>query len=260
MCPVTLLRNLSQFLDETLHVADIPDYDRALNGLHLANTGEVHRIVAAVDFSLETVRQAVAAKADLLIVHHGMFWNGIQPLVGIPYERIRLAVTHDLAVYASHLPLDYHETLGNNALLAAQLDLTVDSRFGRYRSIELGFSGIAEMLTADVAARIRTFAEPLGARVVMTPHDEGRRTYRWAIVTGAGASSDILQEATDRQVDTLIVGEGPHHTAVDALERQVVVIYAGHYATETLGVQALAAELRRIFNLPWSFIHVPTGL
>ena len=99
-----------------------------------------------------------------------------------------------------------------------------------------------------------------GGGVIVAGAVEGKRTLRWAIITGAGASSDSLREATATGVDTLIVGEGPHHTAVEAAELGLTVIYAGHYATETLGVCALAAHVEQVFGLPWSFISAPTGL
>jgi len=85
-------------------------------------------------------------------------------------------------------------------------------------------------------------------------------TSRWAICTGAGASAETLHEAAERNIDTLIVGEGPHWTAVDADELGITIIYAGHYATETLGVQALAAYVAERYDVPWHFIDVPTGL
>jgi len=257
---MTALSDVCRFLDEGLGTTEIPDYDRALNGLQLANGGTVHRVAATVDFSLDAVRQAVDAGAGLLLVHHGMFWGGLQPIVASHYERLHLAMTHDLAIYASHLPLDFHASWGNNALLAERLQLVPDGRFGRYRTFELGYTGSADLDTVELAARVRDFAEPLGTRVLTTAHAPGRRTRRWAIITGAGASSETLVEAAERGVDTLIVGEGPHHTAVEAQECGIVVIYAGHYATETLGVQALATELERTFALPWSFLHLPTGL
>lgn len=257
---MTALSDVCRFLDEGLGTTEIPDYERALNGLQLANSGTVPRVAAAVDFSLDVVRRAVDAGAGLLIVHHGMFWSGLQPIVASHYERLHLAMGHDLAVYASHLPLDLHETWGNNALLAERLQLVPDGRFGRYRTLELGYTGSVDLDTTALAARVGDFAEPLGTHVLTTPYAPGRRTRRWAIITGAGASSETLLEAAERGVDTLIVGEGPHHTAVEARERGIVVIYAGHYATETLGVQGLAAALERTFALPWSFLHLPTGL
>jgi dinuclear metal center YbgI/SA1388 family protein len=257
---MTALDAVVQELDRNLHTAETPDYDRAVNGLQLANSGTVSRVAAAVDFSLDTVRAAVATKADMLLVHHGMFWGGLQPLTGVRYERLRLAIDHNLAVYASHLPLDYHDTMGNNARLAARLDLAPDGRFGRYQTIDLGFTGASDIRTAALADRVRAFAEPFGTHLVVSAFPPERRTTRWAVLTGAGASSAVLDEAFVRGVDTLIVGEGPHHTAVEARERGIVVMYAGHYATETLGVQALAAELERQHGLPWSFLHVPSGL
>lgn len=257
---MTRLVDVARLLDDRLAHSEVPDYDQALNGLQLANAGDVHRVAAAVDFSLVTVRLAVAAGANLLVVHHGMFWSGSQPLVASQYDRLRLAISHDLAVYASHLPLDCHPQLGNNVLLAERLGLVPGGGFGRFRSIEVGVMGSTDLLTTDLLERARAFAEPLGSRVTSSPFNPDRRTRRWGMITGAGASSDTLREAGRMDLDTLIVGEGPHHTAVEAADRGLVVIYAGHYATETLGVQAVAAELQRALALPWSFIHAPMGL
>ncbi len=257
---MTTLQAAVRHLDQLLRTTEVPDYDRAVNGLQLANGGTVRRVAAAVDFSHETVRQAVDAGADLLLVHHGMFWDGLRPITDRRYERLSLAVRHGLAVYASHLPLDYHDTLGNNAQLTTRLGLVPDGRFGRYQSVELGLTGTTDMPTTELSERVRAFAGPLGTQLVVSAFAPERRTRRWAVLTGAGASSSILEQAAARDVDTLIVGEGPHHTAVEARERGIVVMYAGHYATETLGVQAIAAELDREFALPWSFLHVPTGL
>lgn len=247
-------------LDDLLRTRDVPDYDGAVNGLQLANGGSVSRVAAAVDFSTEAVRQAAAAGADLLLVHHGMFWGPPRPIVAARYTQLRLAIEHNLAVYASHLPLDLHPTLGNNVRLARHLGLEPNGGFGRFRDIEVGVQGASDLATDDLLVRLTEFARPLGTTVVSTPRTPERRTRRWAMITGAGASSDTLAEATARGIDTLIVGEGPHHTGVEAVERGIVVMYAGHYATETLGVQALAAELERSFSLPWSFVHLPSGL
>ncbi len=257
---MTSLSDCVAYLDDVLATSEIPDYDQALNGLQLANAGTVTRLAVAVDFSHGSVQQAVLAGADFLLVHHGMFWGAPQPFVASRYERLRLAIANNLAVYASHLPLDLHPRFGNNVRLANRLELEPNGRFGRFQSIEIGVSGSADLATDDLLARVQAFAQPLGTHVVCTPHSSQRRTRHWAIVTGAGASSSTLAEAADRGIDTLIVGEGPHHTAVEAQDRGIVIIYAGHYATETLGVQALADELQRMFTLPWSFVHLPTGL
>jgi dinuclear metal center YbgI/SA1388 family protein len=248
-------------LDALLRTAEVPDYGGAVNGLQLANrSGRVRRVAAAVDLSRTTVAAAVDAGASLLVVHHGMFWSGAQPITGAGFERLHALVTHDVAVYASHLPLDAHPTLGNNALLAAELGLTPSAGFARHKTIDVGVRGESDVDTAELVARARAFAERHGGIARHTSVTAGRRTQRWALCTGAGASTETLREAAALGVDTLIVGEGPHHTAVDAEERGIVVIYAGHYATETPGVQALARELERTFGLPWSFVEAPTGL
>lgn len=254
------LETVVAHLDAVLRTSEVPDYGGALNGLQVANSGRVTRVAAAVDFSRSAIEGAIAAGASLLLVHHGMFWNGAQPLVGPAYERLRLLLASDLAVYGSHIPLDLHPTLGNNVLLARELGLTPDGSFARYKHLEIGVSGTSELETATLAARAATFAARYGHTAVHTPIAPGRRTRRWGMCSGAGASIDTLREATERGLDTLIVGEGPHHTAVEAVERGIAVIYAGHYATETLGVQALGEELERTFGLPWSFVGEGTGL
>jgi dinuclear metal center YbgI/SA1388 family protein len=257
---VEQLAALVKYLDAELRTAEVPDYEAALNGLQLGNTGKVVRVAAAVDFSANTVAGAIRESANLLIVHHGMFWRGAQALVGPAYERMRAALAGDLAVYSSHIPLDLHPELGNNVLLAKELQMKVDGTFGRYQGVEIGVSGSADVSTADLVARVRAFSSQYNTTAVATPFAADRRTRRWAIITGAGASAEALAESQERGVDTLIVGEGAHHTAVHAMELDLVIIYGGHYATETLGVRALAKHLGERFDLPWTFVNVPTGL
>lgn len=252
-----------RWLDDELRTRDVPDYPGAANGLQLANRGVVRHVAAAVDFSRAAVDGAVAAAGgapSLLVVHHGMFWAGAQPIVGPAYERLRLLLAHDVAVYASHLPLDVHPALGNNALLAAELGLVPNGGFARFKTADVGVSGEADVETAALVARAAAFAARWGGAARHTPFPAGRRTRRWGICTGAGASSDTLREAGERGLDTLVVGEGPHHTAVEAVERGVVVVYAGHYATETLGVRAVARRMEAEFGVPWSFVGEATGL
>jgi dinuclear metal center YbgI/SA1388 family protein len=202
----------------------------------------------------------VARGADLVLVHHGLFWSGLHPMVGPRYARLRTLVQHDIAVYSSHLPLDRHTELGNNALLARALGLTPSGAFARFESIAIGVRGTADMLTADMVARADAVAREHGGLARATATTDDRRTRAWGICTGAGASAETLDEAVALGLDTLIVGEGAHWTAVDAPERGLVIIYAGHYATETFGVRALAEDVGRRFDLPWSFIDAPTGM
>ena len=259
MTGVSLTRVI-QHLDETLRVRDIPDYAGALNGLQLHSPRPVTRVAAAVDASRLAIEGAIADGASLLLVHHGLFWGGARRIVGPMYERLAPCFANGLAVYAAHLPLDCHPTFGNNPLFARALGLQPSEGFGQYQAVAVGVAGQADITTSELVARARTFATARGGGVIVAGAVEGKRTLRWAIIMGAGASSDSLREATATGVDTLIVGEGPHHTAVEAAELGLTVIYAGHYATETLGVCALAAHVEQVFGLPWSFISAPTGL
>jgi dinuclear metal center YbgI/SA1388 family protein len=254
------LAALAEFLDETLDVANIPDYPNALNGVQLANLGEIDRVATAVDFSSESISGAIAAGARLLIVHHGMFWGGVQPITGRVHQRLWSLVTHDVAVYAAHLPLDMHPDLGNNALLARRLGLEPSGGFAKFQTIDVGLSGRSEIQTQTLAERARALADECGGSFVATPFAPDRVTKHWGICTGAGADSSSLREAARRGLDTLIVGEGPHHTAVEARELGIVVLYAGHYATETLGVRALGETLAEHFGMTSVFIDSPTGL
>lgn len=257
---MTATASIVKYLDDVLETASVPDYSNALNGLQLANTGTVTRIAAAVDFSTRTVAGAVDAGADLLLIHHGMFWSGLNRIEGKDYTRLRTLIQHDVAVYSSHLPLDRHPLYGNNALLATELGLEPDNDFARYKTISIGVRGSSDVETATLVARADTFARSHGGSARATPVEPERRTLSWAVCTGSGASSETLREATEIGIDTLIVGEGPHHTAVEAEESGITVIYAGHYATETLGVQALAAHVSDRFGVSWTFIEAPTGL
>jgi len=255
-----LLSDIAAHLDTTLRTADVPDYPGALNGIQVENSGSVSRVAVAVDASLQTIQSAIDTQADLLIVHHGLFWSGAQPLRGRVYERFYQIISNDLAVYSSHLPLDLHPVLGNNALLARTLGLDPLEGFARFQTIMVGVMGNADLETATLAERAEAVAQDNGGTLVTVGMTPGRRTRRWAICTGAGASSDTLREAAAAGIDTLIVGEGAHHTGVEAPELGIAVLYAGHYATETFGVRAVGAELEQRFKLPWTFIAAPTGL
>jgi dinuclear metal center YbgI/SA1388 family protein len=254
------LADVVSFLDNELRTREIEDYPAAMNGLQLANSGVVTHVAAAVDFSAIVVRAAVARGANLLVLHHGMFWADAIPIVGPRYDRLSLLMRNDIAVYGSHLPLDLHATYGNNVLLAQELGLVPSGGFASSRGIAIGVSGHADVLTADLVARARTFSERHSRHLIVTPFDPQRRTYRWGICSGAGASTESLREAFELGLDTILVGEGPHHTAVQAVDLGITIIYAGHYATETLGVRAITTAISKRFNITSSFIEAPTGL
>jgi dinuclear metal center YbgI/SA1388 family protein len=251
---------LARYADELLEIATCPDYPNAVNGLQITNRKPITAIAAAVDFSTRTIEQTAASGANMLLVHHGMFWSGAERFVGGTYRRLRFLIEHDVAVYSSHLPLDRHPSLGNNHLLARQLGLKPSGSFARHGEIFIGVSGESDVETTVLAQRAREFAKTCGGDIRTTAISSDHRTKRWAICTGAGASAETIREAVTMKVDTMIVGEGPHWTAVSAEDLGLTIIYAGHYATETLGVQALAEHLGEKFKLQWSFIDAPTGL
>lgn len=254
------LKRIASELDLLLNTAAIPDYPQALNGIQVETSADIVKVAAAVDLRERTIRGALDAGANLLLVHHGLFWGGLQPIRGPHYRRIHSLLASGMGLYSSHLPLDAHAELGNSVLLARELELTPISGFARYKSIDCGVRGDDTLATSELIARAKVVAERWGGSVRHSECDARRVTKRWAVCTGSGASADTLREAAEGGIDTLIVGEGPHWTAVDADEMGIVIIYAGHYATETFGVRALADYVARTFDLPTVFIDVPTGL
>jgi dinuclear metal center YbgI/SA1388 family protein len=254
------LADIAAFLDTTLDIANIADYAGAVNGVQLANLGDIRHVATAVDFSSLSVGGAINAGARLLIVHHGMFWSGVQPIVAFRHQRLWALMTHDVAVYSAHLPLDMHPELGNNVLLARRLGLEPSGGFASFQGREIGVSGEASIPTTVLAERAGALAAEFGGTLVATPFAADHVTTRWGICTGSGADSGTLREAAARGLDTIIVGEGPHHTGVEARELGITVLYAGHYATETLGVRAVGDLLAKTFGVNHTFIDVPTGL
>lgn len=237
-----------------LRVAEIPDYASAHNGLQLANrTGTVGRVAAAVDASLPVIQKACAAGAQLLLVHHGMFWSGVQMITGGVFEKLRLAMEHDLAIYSVHLPLDYHPVLGNNAGLGSACGLTNPMAFGDGKLSGLKYD--VDLTRESLAAAVQQAVG--GGRVHVCPAGPAR-VRQVGIITG-GAGSEVATVAACG-VDTFVTGEGPHWSYPMAEELGINVIYAGHYATETFGVKALAGWLEKGYGLPWEFIDHPTGL
>lgn len=257
---MTTATEVANRLDGLLGVPTHPDFPGALNGLQLDHHGPVRAVAAAVDVSVQVIEAAAASGANFLVVHHGLFWGGPQRLTSLQYRRLRALFEHDIAVYSAHLPLDSHPDLGNNVLLARRLLLEPDQPFASFQGVQIGVAGRSDLPTAHLQQRLAVFSASQGGTLRTTSFSPERRTKRWAICTGAGASSDSLREAEEAGVDTLIVGEGPHHTAVDAPDRGLVVFYAGHYATETLGVAAVGALVASEAGVPYHFIDAPTGL
>jgi dinuclear metal center YbgI/SA1388 family protein len=240
--------------DRVLRPAMFEDWDGACNGLQVENRGRVTRLASAVDASPATAELALAVGADLLLVHHGLFWTPRQPWTGSTYRLLQRLVTGNLAVYSAHLPLDAHPRLGNNALLCRALGLPRPRPFFECKGRPIGLRVSMRIVREELAGRLtRALAGPV--KVIPGGPPVCRRI---GIVTG-GAGAEVRQ-AVAEGVDTFITGEGPHWTFALAEELGVNLFYGGHYATETLGVQALGAHLARKFSLPWRFLDHPSGL
>lgn len=244
------LKDLVTHLDAHLRIAEIKDYPNALNGLQVANDGQVTKIAVAVDACEYVIKQAVEAGADLLIVHHGLFWGGLEPVVGASYRKLSLCLKNGLAVYSVHLPLDEHPELGNNARLCDAIGLSKD----RKTFLTSGFQVTESIDREELVQRVST---AVGGPVHLAPGGPAKTT-RIGVVTG-GAGTAVAKAAAEG-VDTFITGEGPHHTYTLAEETGVNLIYAGHYATETFGVKALGQYIEHAFGVPWLFIDHPTSL
>jgi len=248
------LTAIVRYCDRLLRTAQVHDYERAANGLQVENDGAVTGIAAAVDATLATVRLAVAAKADLLLVHHGLFWEPAHPWTGKRHELIHCLVEHNLAVYSSHLPLDAHPRLGNNALLSAALGLKKLRPFYFDHGLFFGFQARAAIPREDLVRRLQ---RATGAPPRLIPGGP-QICHRIGVVSGG--AGDGLKKAADEGVDTFVTGEGPHWTYGMAEDLGLNVLYGGHYATETFGVKALAAHLSDRFKVPWTFLEHSTGL
>lgn len=258
------LNEVAAWLDDFLRVREVPDASGALNGLQVENGGQVDRVVAAVDASQATIDGVVREVArgggsPLLLVHHGLFWDGNLPVTGRRYRRLKALLSHDIALYSAHIPLDLHPDVGNNAVLARMLGLQVQGTFGEHRGVAIGVWGLAPAGLRTRDAVVAKLGELLGLATPPRLIPGGpNEVARIGIITGGAGTS--VSEARDAGLDMFITGEGPHHTYFDAIELGVNVVHAGHYATETVGVRALAEQLGSRFGIPSSFHDHPTGM
>jgi len=248
------LSTIVRYCDRTLKTSEIEDYKGAVNGLQVENDGRVTRIAAAVDGSLATARMAVEAGADLLIVHHGLFWGPSHPWTKNRYALLKELLGANLAVYSSHLPLDAHPKFGNNAGLCSVLGFKNLEPFFFDRGMHLGFQANVRVSREALANKL---TKALGPEPTILPGGP-KQCRRVGVVTG-GAGAELFKAASEG-VDTFITGEGPHHTFGMAEDAGINVFYGGHYATETFGVKSLAAHLAKKYKLSWTFLDHPSGL
>lgn len=249
------LHEIVEFLDGILEVDRIPDAPGARNGLQVDARSPVDRICAAVDACQATIDAAAADGSQLLLVHHGLFWGDPLPVTGRTYRRLKALFDADLALYSAHAPLDVHPEIGNNILLARELELQVEGRFGSWKELDgIGVWAATDLSLDQLTGRI---GEVCGSAPFVIRGGPGH-VRRIGIVTG-GAESSIV-DAHETGLDTFVTGEGSHHSYHDAVELGLNVVFAGHYATETLGVRSLAELVATQFDLAWTFVDHPTGL
>jgi dinuclear metal center YbgI/SA1388 family protein len=248
------LATIVEATDRELRTRFFTDYAGAHNGLQLENGGTVRRIAAAVDCHRGVIERAVAEGAELLVVHHGMLWQGGQPWTGGRYHMLQRALAANLAVYSSHLPLDAHPRLGNNVLLARAMGLRGLRPFFSYKGHDVGLRAEGRW---NRAALVRRLQAVVGGTVHCLAGGPGI-VRRVGVITG-GAGSEVAAVAAEG-VDTLITGEAPHWVFGLAQDLGMNVLLGGHYGTETFGVKALGAWLSRRFRIPWSFLDCPSGL
>jgi dinuclear metal center YbgI/SA1388 family protein len=245
---------LTDYLDRELRLREIPDYPGAMNGLQIENQGEINKIGAAVDASLPVFEKAIGEGVDLLLVHHGMFWQGAQPLTGSFYKKIKLALDAGMAVYSAHIPLDVHPVWGNNQQLANAIGMHESEPFFDWKGIQLG---LCQEMTTSLTDLVSSMENAVSGKVHLC-NGGSDRAGRVGIITG-GAGSEVAAIASCG-IETFITGEGPHWSFSMAEELGINVIYGGHYATEVCGVMALSAHLQRHFDVGTCFLDHPTGL
>lgn len=252
---MTKLSSIVEFLDRTLRVAEIRDASVALNGLQVENNGQVHLVALAVDGSQKTIGDAVALGADLLILHHGIFWSGLRPLTGWWKKKVETCLQSNLAVYSAHLPLDLHPELGNNAGIARGLKLTHLQPEVDYHGTMIGLSGHFDGTVGELES---CFQRLTGGKVTGVIHDPQAPAGRVAICSGGGG--DEIYQVQEKGYGTYITGEENHWVGNAARDTGINILFGGHYATETFGVKSLGALLEREFGLTSVFIDNPTGM
>jgi dinuclear metal center YbgI/SA1388 family protein len=248
---------LDAYFRSLLDIEGFASVDSSLNGIQVDNdAAEIVKIAFAVDASLETFKQAVNAGAGLLFVHHGLFWGHPLRVAGSHRERLRFLLDHNLALYACHLPLDQHPSLGNNAGLAELLGIGSPEPFGEYHGRKIGYKGmLAKPLTVEEAVRRISFKDrpPLGV------YPFGKRENLSCAVISGGAAEEALQ-AIEEGVDLYVTGEASHQIYHHALEGHLNMIAGGHYSTEVWGVRRIMENCAASLNLDTEFIDAPTGL
>lgn len=246
---------LTGYLDDYLRVGEIKDYGP--QGLQVeTNNQEIQRIALAVDAGPAVIEAAAAWGADMLLVHHGILWRSVEPIAGPLGHRVRLFMEHGINLYAAHLPLDAHPEVGNNAVLARMLNLTIEEWWYPVGGVPIAVYGQMPDGTT-LEALVGRINEKLNTRARVLAH--GPETVeKVAIISGYGIDEAASAKAIG--ADTFLTGETSHSNFWAASDYGMNIIFAGHYATETVGVQALGRHLVEKFGLETKFFDFPTGM
>jgi dinuclear metal center YbgI/SA1388 family protein len=248
---------LDAFFKSFLEIDGFASNDNSLNGIQVDNDGSaVGKIAFAVDAALETFEQAAAIKAGMLFVHHGLFWGAPLRIAGNLRRRIKFLLEHNICLYAVHLPLDQHSSLGNNARLAQLLGLENVEPFGGYHGRKIGYKGTfpAPVTTEEAVKKISFEGRPPSG---VFPF--GKKENSSAAVMSGGAA-DSARDALGEGVDLFVTGESSHQVYHECLEGKLNMIAGGHYSTEVWGVQAVMRHCIKELGVDAEFIDIPTGL
>ena len=251
---VASLSDITKYCDDRIRIDSIADFKGAENGLQFQNNGQVNKIGAAVDAGIVPFQKAVDAGINFLIVHHGLFWEPAYPITESRYEKYKLCLESNLAVYGAHLPLDCHPEIGNNAIFAQKLKLRPERWFLEFEGTPVGVIAGSSSTREALKMQLKSLF-PAGVTAIEKGSENPEKI---AIVTGSGVSA--ISELKAEGVDTLITGELKQHTFNQAEEQGLNLYLCGHYATETFGVKALAAEVSSNFGLDWEFIETDCPL
>lgn len=257
MGKIMTTKELDVYFKKLLDIESYAACDSSLNGVQVDNDGAAARKIAfAVDAALETFRRAKAAGADLVFVHHGLFWGKPLAVSGVHRERLAFLLANNIALYACHLPLDAALSVGNNAVLADLLGIEAPVPFGEYHGKKIGYKGkLAKPLRVDEAAKKIAFMD----REPIAVYAFGKDLCESAAVISGGAAPEVIQ-AIDEGVDLYVTGEASHSFYYMALEAKINVIAGGHYNTEVYGVRAVMERVKADLGLDAEFIDLPTGL
>ncbi len=251
------IRDVDSFFRSILPIDELKKTDKAINGLQVSNkSGTVTKIAFAVDASFESFKRASMSGADMLFVHHGIFWGNEKALSGDYFRRISFLIENNLALYAVHLPLDMDKTLGNNITAAIKAGLADTEPFGEYHGMKIGFKGIfREPKSCGEVIRSLGFREDELLSVLAFGPEKNRSA---GVITGSACRE--VEQAIGEGLDLYITGEITHQIYHECLEAGINVISAGHYLTETFGVKNVEKAVREKLSLDTCFLDIPTGL